>query len=232
MTISIPSVSTAASDISSNRDFTAIANNITRSEGKVNRVKRNNCDRIITHSLAQSGGLEYTDLVISRSVRMNCQCTAGSTIDKCFCRTVSSVPSVSEVFRIVITQISRQDDISACANRIIGSSNLNEDVSVYINCIRFANASATIGIGDFHSVDVRFIGSLMADGDRSIGGINNIRIEESPLVSNNTCSKSSIIHMSSEGSNTVITEESVTTDNHCRVVINLQSIRYSCGRAS
>ena len=108
---------------------------------------------------------------------MNRQRTAGGTIDFCFGCTVCGVPSVSEVRRIVITKICSQYHFTASANRVIGSCNFNDDVIVDINCVRFADASATIGVRNLHRIDVRFIRSRMADGDCSIRRISNIRIE-------------------------------------------------------
>ena len=52
LAISIPCIGSAASNICREGDFTASADNITRREGELDGVKRDNCNRIITHSLA------------------------------------------------------------------------------------------------------------------------------------------------------------------------------------
>ena len=72
----------------------------------------------------------------------------------------------------------------------------------------------------------------MADCDSSVGGVCNICIEESPLISDNASSKSCIVHMGSECRHTVIAKESVATDRNRRIVVNLQRVRNSCGSAS
>ena len=57
LTISIPCIGTAASDISGEGDFSTVTDNITRCKREVNRVKSNNCDRIITHCHTSGSGL-------------------------------------------------------------------------------------------------------------------------------------------------------------------------------
>ena len=168
LTVSIPSIGTATCDVGSEGDLTAFANHITRSEGQLDRVKCDNRDRIITHSLTLRGGLIDMDLIIGRGIRTHREGAAGGTNDRSFGRTVSGEPSVGQVFSVIVAQISCKDNIATCANGIIGSSNFNYDVTVHIDSIRFADTSTTVRVEYFNRVDVRLVGSWVVNCNRGI----------------------------------------------------------------
>ena len=71
----------------------------------------------------------------------------------------------------------------------------------------------------------------MINGDGRVGRISNVGIEQSPLVLNNTSSKSCIIEMSSQDCDAIIAKQSVTANHHSRIVINIQGVG-NCSRGT